>query len=70
MLTGDLRCPSYSVERLPTTLWLFLAYLSSKGQEALWLGGRFLSAKWDVEELWGRKEEIVKKDLLKGRCAV
>ena len=29
------------------------------------LSGRFVSANWDVEDLVRRREEIVKRDLLK-----
>ncbi|KAK7914368.1 hypothetical protein PG985_012071 [Apiospora marii] len=32
-----------------------------------WLSGRFASVNWDMEELEGRKGEIVEKDLLKFR---
>lgn len=32
-----------------------------------WLSGRFASVNWDMEELEGRKDEIVGKDLLKLR---
>lgn len=32
-----------------------------------WLSGRFASVNWDMEELEGRKDEIVEKDLLKFR---
>lgn len=35
-----------------------------------WLGGRYLSVTWDVDELVQKKEEIVKGDLLKVRLAV
>lgn len=35
-----------------------------------WLSGRYVSATWDMEELVGRREEIVQKDLLKFRCAL
>lgn len=34
-----------------------------------WLSGRFVTATWNMEELEGRKEEIVEKDLLKFRMA-
>lgn len=34
-----------------------------------WLRGRFISATWNMEELEGRKEEIVKEDKLKFRMA-
>lgn len=33
--------------------------------ESQWLGGRLLSAKWDVDELQDKKEEILAKDALK-----
>ena len=32
-----------------------------------WLAGRFISCTWDMEELLGRKDEIVKGDKLKAR---
>lgn len=35
-----------------------------------WLGGRYVSARWDLEELSAKKEEIVTKDLLKMRLTV
>ncbi|KAI1409053.1 NAD(P)-binding protein [Hypoxylon sp. FL1857] len=34
-----------------------------------WLSGRFVCANWNMEELEGRKDEIVKSDLLKFRMA-
>lgn len=34
-----------------------------------WIRGRFISSTWDMEQLEGRKEEIVKADLLKFRMA-
>ncbi|USP80132.1 uncharacterized protein yc1106_07406 [Curvularia clavata] len=45
-----------------------LAWLGAERRE--WLGGRYVSANWDMEELSGKKEEIVKRDLLKMRLAV
>lgn len=30
-----------------------------------WLGGRYVSCPWDMEELVGKRGEIVEKDLLK-----
>jgi NAD(P)-dependent dehydrogenase (short-subunit alcohol dehydrogenase family) len=39
-------------------------------ERRVWLGGRYVSATWDMEELSGRREEIVKGDLLKVRLAV
>ncbi|KAF2727309.1 oxidoreductase-like protein [Polyplosphaeria fusca] len=35
-----------------------------------WLGGRYVSVKWDVDELMAKKEEVVRGDLLKVRLAV
>jgi NAD(P)-dependent dehydrogenase (short-subunit alcohol dehydrogenase family) len=35
-----------------------------------WLGGRYVSANWDMEELEGRKEEVVRGELLRVRLAV
>ena len=35
-----------------------------------WLNGRFISATWDADELLGMKEDIIKKDLLKGRLVL
>ncbi|KAK3054623.1 hypothetical protein LTR09_004352 [Extremus antarcticus] len=35
-----------------------------------WLSGRLVCANWDVEELEGRREEVVKRDLLKVRVGV
>jgi NAD(P)-dependent dehydrogenase (short-subunit alcohol dehydrogenase family) len=34
-----------------------------------WLGGRFVTSTWNMEEFEGRKEEIVRDDLLKFRMA-
>ena len=46
----------------------FLVWIT-KGQRS-WLSGRYLSATWDVDELEGRQEEIVKGDKLKMRMVV
>jgi NAD(P)-dependent dehydrogenase (short-subunit alcohol dehydrogenase family) len=40
------------------------------GERREWLNGRFVSCAWDVTELEGKKEEILKGDLLKVRMAV
>jgi NAD(P)-dependent dehydrogenase (short-subunit alcohol dehydrogenase family) len=45
-----------------------LVWLGAERRE--WLGGRYVSACWDMEELSGMREEIVGKDLLKMRLAV
>ncbi|GAB7354183.1 hypothetical protein MBLNU459_g4736t1 [Dothideomycetes sp. NU459] len=49
-------------------VWLTKTREGGEGVE--WLGGRQLVAKWDVDELLGRKEEIVSKDLLKTKLAL
>ena len=45
-----------------------IAWLGAERRE--WLGGRYVSAAWDMEELSAKKDEIVKRDLLKVRLAV
>lgn len=35
-----------------------------------WLAGRFISCTWDVDELLGKKDEIVKGDKLKARVVI
>lgn len=45
-----------------------LVWLTSERRE--WLAGRYVSVTWDVEELEGRKEDILRGDLLKVRMAV
>jgi NAD(P)-dependent dehydrogenase (short-subunit alcohol dehydrogenase family) len=35
-----------------------------------WLSGRFVSCNWDMAELEGKKEDIVKRDLLKFRLTI
>jgi NAD(P)-dependent dehydrogenase (short-subunit alcohol dehydrogenase family) len=45
-----------------------LVWLGSERRE--WLGGRYVSVCWDMEELSKNKEEVVKGDLLKMRLAV
>lgn len=46
----------------------FLIWLTKEKRD--WLSGRYLSANWDVEELQGMKEEIVKGDKLKMRMVI
>jgi len=36
-----------------------------KGPDRSFLGGRYITANWDVEDLVERKDEIVKENLLK-----
>jgi NAD(P)-dependent dehydrogenase (short-subunit alcohol dehydrogenase family) len=40
------------------------------GERREWLSGRYVSSNWDVGELEGKKEKILKEDLLKVRMAV
>lgn len=42
-----------------------VAWLSAERRE--WLGGRYVSVNWDMEELESRKEEVVQGDKLKMR---
>ncbi|KAJ8107586.1 hypothetical protein ONZ43_g6687 [Nemania bipapillata] len=42
-----------------------LTFLTSERQE--WLAGRYLTAMWDMEEFFAKKQEIIDKDLLKMR---
>ncbi|KAI1856437.1 hypothetical protein JX265_011684 [Neoarthrinium moseri] len=44
-----------------------IAFLTSRRQE--WLAGRYLSAMWDMEEVFDKKEEIIDGDLLKMKMA-
>lgn len=39
-------------------------------QKRDWLAGRYVNCTWDMSELMGRKEDILKGDLLKVRMAV
>ena len=45
-----------------------IAWLAAGRKE--WLGGRYVSCPWDMEELIARKDEIVKEDKLKVRLAL
>ena len=40
-----------------------MVFLTSEKRE--WLGGRYLAATWDMEELLAKKDEIVQGDKLK-----
>ncbi|KAI0377603.1 NAD(P)-binding protein [Hypomontagnella monticulosa] len=40
-----------------------IAFLTSQRQE--WLAGRYLSAMWDMDEFFSKKDEIIEKDALK-----
>ncbi|KAJ5732481.1 Glucose/ribitol dehydrogenase [Penicillium malachiteum] len=45
-----------------------IVWLSKERRE--WLNGRYVSSPWDMQELEGKKEEIVEKDLFKFRMTV
>ncbi|MCJ1337000.1 hypothetical protein MMC09_002279 [Bachmanniomyces sp. S44760] len=45
-----------------------IIYLTAERKE--WLAGRYISVNWDMEEFEGKKEEIIKGDLLKFRMAM
>lgn len=45
-----------------------VAWLVNEKRE--WLAGRYVSVTWDMKELLDKKDEIIKKDLLKVRMAV
>ncbi|KAI8955055.1 NAD(P)-binding protein [Xylaria longipes] len=42
-----------------------IAFLTSERQE--WLAGRYLTAMWDMNEFFAKKQEIIDRDLLKMR---
>lgn len=46
----------------------FLTWLTKERRE--WLGGRYVAATWDVDELEKMKDEIVAEDKLKFRMVV
>jgi NAD(P)-dependent dehydrogenase (short-subunit alcohol dehydrogenase family) len=54
----------------PDLCGAFCVWLTREVKATLWLSGRYVSARWDVGELLGRRQEIVEKDLLKARLAV
>ena len=45
-----------------------IVHLVRERQE--WLKGRYVSCAWDMDEFFGKKEEILKGDLLRVRLAV
>ncbi|KAK9424446.1 putative Oxidoreductase-like protein [Seiridium unicorne] len=44
-----------------------IAFLTTQRQD--WLAGRYLSAMWDMQELFSKREEIIEKDLLRMKMA-
>ena len=47
-------------------VWL-TSELNDAKLDKSWLGGRYISALWDVDEILERKQEIVSKDLFRMR---
>ncbi|KAL6416315.1 Short-chain dehydrogenase/reductase SDR [Ilyonectria robusta] len=45
-----------------------IVWLAAERKE--WLGGRYISCPWDMQELSERKDEIIKKDKLKMRMCM
>ena len=45
----------------------FCVWLAARRTEMEWLNGRYLSAKWDVNELLSMKEAVIEGNLLKAR---
>ncbi|KAL8870902.1 MAG: hypothetical protein Q9174_003157 [Haloplaca sp. 1 TL-2023] len=48
----------------------FCVWLTGNAKSLSWLNGRYLSAKWDIDELLERREDIVKGDLLKASMKI
>ena len=48
----------------------FCVWLTKTSKDRYWLSGRFLSAKWDVDQLLAMKDAIIGKDMLKSRMVV
>lgn len=45
-----------------------IVYLTQKKQD--WLAGRYISCTWDMPELLAKKDDIVKRDILKIKMAL
>ena len=45
----------------------FASELADQSIDRAWLGGRYISALWDINEILERKDEIVSKDLFRMR---
>ncbi|KAI4090583.1 MAG: hypothetical protein LQ344_004630 [Seirophora lacunosa] len=48
----------------------FCVWLTRDSRSMAWLSGRYLNAKWDVDELLEKKEDIIKGDLLKASMKI
>lgn len=57
----------------PNLCGAFMTWLlrpRGEDKDLMWLGGRHLVAKWDVGELLAKKEEIIRRDLLKAKLSL
>ena len=54
----------------PALCGAFCVWLAHDIQNKMWLSGRWLNAKWDVDELCAMKEKIVNGGMLKARMVV
>ena len=45
-----------------------IVHLTQKKQD--WLAGRYISCNWDMPEFLAKKDDIVKRDILKFRMAL
>ncbi|MCJ1383957.1 hypothetical protein MMC17_007071 [Xylographa soralifera] len=54
----------------PALCGAFCVWLAHDIQRKMWLSGRWLNAKWDVDELCAMKEKIVNRGMLKARMVV
>lgn len=48
----------------------FIVWLTRNQDRVRGLSGRFLSCKWDVDELLAKMDDIVDRDLLRARFAM
>lgn len=58
----------YSLNDRPELPGDTLVWLTAERRE--WLRDRYINSQWDMEEFLGKKDEIVKYDLLKMRMSV
>ena len=57
-----------ALEDTPALCAGFVVWLTKR--QLGWLGGRYVSCKWDVDELVGKEREVVEGDKLKVRMVV
>ncbi|KUL87054.1 hypothetical protein ZTR_05734 [Talaromyces verruculosus] len=65
--------PDYIIPLLtesPDIAGAFIVWLTRNQDRVRGLSGRFLSCKWDVDELLAKMDDIVERDLLRARFAV